>query len=305
MPLHTLRTAHVQTTFVCSGKCIHCPYPYCMHSQYHGTMSDAVFQTVLDRLARLTLDTVCPCLENEPFADAAIFERAEALFGACRARRLELTTNAVLLDAVKRKRLAELLEGKAHEIRVIFHGTRKEQYAGVMGIPFGESLENVIGLLRLTEEADLRVSIHCAGKGVAGSLFQDYHCPEHDFIRFWEEIFQKHCIRKRPELRYRPILDRAGSSLHRGGACLPVPVRDDLTGLHCPRISEHLHVLHTGELVLCCMDYEGETVFGDITKDDLPQIFASKNRRLLADSARGLRASPPDFLCKRCLYPGG
>ena len=305
MPLHTLRTAHVQTTFVCSGKCIHCPYPYCMHSQYHGTMSDAVFQTVLDRLARLTLDTVCPCLENEPFADAAIFERAEALFGACRARRLELTTNAVLLDAVKRKRLAELLEGKAHEIRVIFHGTRKEQYAGVMGIPFGESLENVIGLLRLTEEADLRVSIHCAGKGVAGSLFQDYHCPEHDFIRFWEEIFQKHCIRKRPELRYRPILDRAGSSLHRGGACLPVPVRDDLTGLHCPRISEHLHVLHTGELVLCCMDYEAATVFGDITRDDLPHIFASNGWKLLADSARGLRPSPPDFLCKRCRYPGG
>lgn len=305
MPLHTLRTAHVQTTFVCSGKCIHCPHPYCMHSQYHGVMSDAVFQIVLDRLARLSLDTVCPCLENEPFADPAIFERAEILFDVCHARRLELTTNAVLLDAVKRKPLAGLLEGKAHEIRIIFHGTRKDQYAGVMGIPFGESLENVIGLLHLADEADLRVVIHCAGKGVAGSLFQDYHCPEEDFIRFWEEILQKHGIRKRPELRYRPILDRAGSSLHRTGNCLLAPVRDNLTNLHCPRVLEHLHILHTGELVLCCMDYEEETIFGDITKDDLPRIFTGKDRKLLADSARGLRPSPSDFLCKRCLYPGG
>ena len=268
-------------------------------------MSDAVFQIVLDRLAPLALETVCPCLENEPFADPAIFERAEALFRACRARRLEFTTNAVLLDGAKQKRLAELLEGKAHEIRVIFHGTRKEQYAGVMGVPFGESLENVIGLLRLAEEADLRIAIHCAGKGVAGSLFQDYHCPEEDFTRFWEEIFQKHGIRKRPELRYRPILDRAGSSLHRAGTCLLVPVRDDLTSLHCPRVLEHLHILHTGELALCCMDYEEETIFGDITRNDLPHIFAGKDWKRLADSARGLRASPPDFLCKRCLYPGG
>ena len=59
-----------------------------MHSQYHGLMSDAVFQIILDRLASLTLDTLCPCLENEPFADPAIFERAETLFRACRARRL-------------------------------------------------------------------------------------------------------------------------------------------------------------------------------------------------------------------------
>ena len=268
-------------------------------------MSDAVFQIVLDRLAPLTLETVCPCLENEPFADPAIFERTEALFRGCRARRLEFTTNAVLLDAVKQKRLAGLLEGKSHEIRVIFHGTRKEQYADVMGMPFGESLENVVGLLRLAEEADLRVAIHCAGKGVTGSLFQDYHCPERDFTRFWEDIFRKRDIRKLPELRYRPILDRAGSALHRAGTCLLVPVRADLTALHCPRVLEHLHVLHTGELALCCMDYGGETVFGDLTREDLPSIFAGYAWTGLADCARGLRPSPPDFLCKRCLYPGG
>lgn len=305
MPLQAIRTAHVQTTFACSGKCIHCPYPYCMHSRYHGRMSDAVFRTVLDRLAGLCLDTVCPCLENEPFADPAIFERAEALFTTCRARRLEITTNAGLLDTAKQDRLARLLDGRPHEIRVLFHGTRSDQYAAVMGLAFGESLENVIALLRLAEEADLNVAILCAGQGVAGSLFQDYHCPEKDFIRFWEDLLRRHGIRKRPELRYRLWLDRTGSSLHRAGLYLPGPIRDSLKNLHCPRVLEHAHILHTGELVLCCMDYEEETIFGDITRDDLPRVFAGEARRRLVDAACGLCPSPSGFLCKRCLYPGG
>jgi hypothetical protein len=274
-----------------------------MHSQYHGTMSDAVFQTVLDRLASLTLDTVYPCLENEPFADPAIFERADALFNTCNALWLKFTTNALLLDAKKRKQLALLLEGKNHEIQIIFHGTQKEHYTRVMGIPFSESLENVLGLLLLAQDAELHVTVCCAGQGPAGSLFQNYSCSKEAFFLFWESLFRKHNIRKRPRMRYRPYLDRTGSSLHRSGIHMLPPIREDLKTLHCLRVPEHLHVLHTGELVLCSMDYERGTLFGNLMQNDLAGIFSSEAWNLLSDSARGLRATPYDFLCKRCLYP--
>lgn len=260
-------------------------------------MSDVVFRAILSRLSPLILDSVCLYLENEPFADPAVFERAEAVWAACSVKRLEFSTNALLLDDVKIKKLSRLLEKKAHEIRVVFHGTTRSQYESVMGVPFAETLGNVVALLHAAEEADLDVVVQCAGQGLPGSLFQDFHCPREDFFQFWESLFQKQGIRKRPKLLYRPCLDRVGSSLHRDSLHMPSPVRENPEEPRCSRISEWLHFLYTGDLILCCMDYHRETVFGNIADGDLRAILSGEARSRAVDSVFAL--------CGRCMCPGG
>lgn len=300
-----MQKVYVQTTFVCTGRCIHCPYGKCWHSAAHGHMNDAVFEAILNQLTSVSVDTVAPCFENEPFADAAIFERAAALFTACSGARLEFTTNAVLLDAPKLQKLVRLLEGKRHELHVVFPGTTQSQYQSVMGLPFGESLQNVVGLLQLAQEANLSVNIHCGGQGRSGSVFQNFHCSEKDVTTFWETLFRKFGIHRRPAIRYTSWLDRVGSSLHRTGLHMPLPVRASLKGWSCPCALQQLHFLYTGEMVLCCMDYHQETVFGNASNTDLHHILSGQVRRGLLASVRGVQDSPPDFICKRCICPGG
>jgi hypothetical protein len=294
--LKNIRKAHIQTAFVCAGRCIYCPYPECRRSNSHGYMNDAVFRAILSQLSPLTLDSVCLYLENEPFTDSAIFERAEAVWAICSVERLVFSTNALLLDGVKIKKLSRLLKKKAHEIRVVFHGITRNQYESVMGVPFAETLGNVIALLHAADEADLDVAIQCAGQGREGSLFQDFRCSQEDFFQFWESLFRKHAISKRPKLLYRPCLDRGGGSLHRDSLHTSPPVWGNPEEPRCPRISEWLHFLYTGDLILCHRDHHRETVFGNIADGDLRTLLSGKARK------RALESAPA--LCKRRMCPG-
>jgi hypothetical protein len=59
-------------------------------------------------------------------------------------------------------------------------------------------------------------------------------------------------------------------------------------------------VLHTGEVVLCCMDWRREAVLGDINEQSLAAIWRGDRRRQVMAMLQGEREAPPDFLCKRC-----
>ncbi len=82
-------------------------------------------------------------------------------------------------------------------------------------------------------------------------------------------------------------------------------VRNSLKGFYCPRVDTWLHFLYTGELCICCMDYHREQIFGDITANTIEEIRKSEAFTTMRDMAFGLKESPNDFICKRCISPNG
>ena len=65
----------IQTTSVCTGKCIICPYLESWHKNNPGVMSDAIFHSILEQLCSFLVLKICPSLENKPLADPLIFPR--------------------------------------------------------------------------------------------------------------------------------------------------------------------------------------------------------------------------------------
>ncbi len=298
------KNVQIQTTSACSGKCIICPYLDSWHKHHPGRMSDALFERILDQLAPLQLKKICPYLENEPLLDPAIFPRIRAIKERLGFEILEVSTNAQALDAEAAGELAELMAGIKHEIWISFHGVDRRTHEGVMGLDFEQCLANTVGLLKLSDTMPLRVIIRGAGMGADASLHHEFEFSEAEYVAFWEDQFKRHGIRTRPGINWIRYHDRSGA-IRRNNIRLQGNVRDSLKGFHCPRVDSWLHFLYTGELCICCMDYHREQIFGDIRRDSLPEILNSEAYRNMRDMAFGLKPSPSDFICKRCISPNG
>lgn len=294
----------IQTTSICNGRCTICPYPDSWHKAHPGVMGEALFNRVLDELAPLRLAKVCPYLENEPLMDPLIFERIGAIKRRLTFDRLEVSTNALALDEDKARRLGSLLADVPHEIWVSFHGVDARTHDGIMGLGFERCLANVVGLLKLSDRLPLRVIIRGAGLPQSQELATGFAFTEEEYIRFWEGQLALHGIRKRPGINFIKYHDRAGT-IRRNGVRLPRPARPDLTGFRCPRVGEWLHILYTGELIICCMDYHREEVFGDLSRDSLESILSGPVYANLRDRVEGRAPSSETFICKRCISPGG
>lgn len=294
----------IQTTSACSGKCVICPYLDSWHHKNPGRMSEALFERILEQLAPLPLAKICAYLENEPLLDPDIFPRIEKIKKRLRYQSLEFSTNARSLDAAAADRLAQAFTDVKHEIWVSFHGVDKRTHEGVMGLDYERCLENTIGLLKLSDQTPLRVIIRGAGQAQHPDLAHDFEFSEQEYIAFWEGQLRKHNIRTRPGINWIRYHDRAGT-IKRGDLRLKAPVREDLTGFACPRVDRWLHFLYTGELILCCMDYHRETVFGNVAEQDLDAILKGEAFAELRAMATGQAFSSPDFICKRCISPGG
>lgn len=294
----------LQTTSLCSGKCIICPYLDSWHKRRPGRMSEAVFQRILEQLAPLSLGKICVYLENEPLLDPGIFQRIAAIKQSLRYTSLEFSTNAKDLDPQAAGELAELLCDAPHEIWISFHGVDRRTHEGVMGLEYERCLDNTLHLLTLADKLPLRVVIRGAGQGVHPDLRHDFEFSEAQFRAFWEEQARRKGVKARLKLNWFRYHDRAGA-IRRNHLRLNQPIRPDLHGFACPRVDQWLHFLYTGDLTLCCMDYHREAIFGNIVENSLQDILEGQPYLRLRNMVTGVIDSPTDFICKRCISPGG
>ena len=294
----------IQTTSVCTGKCIICPYCESWHSKHPGKMSERVFHKIIEQLAGYSIKKICPYLENEPLTDPLIFKRINVIRQAFPNALIEVSTNALALTPKKAHSLIEALADGPHEIWISFHGIDKRSFEGIMGIPFQKCLNNIIYFLKQQGPSPLQVKIRGAGMGRVSQLNHGFTFSENEYKSFWHEIFLQNEITSYPRLDYFTYHDRA-MSISRNSIRMADAPRPDLTGFSCSRLKDWMHFLYTGELILCCMDYHRETVFGDIRENSLRDIFSGKKYRALARKVTGQVASKNTFICKRCISPGG
>jgi len=267
-------------------------------------MDDALYHRIIDAISRYKLAKFCPYLANEPLMDGKLFERIEHAISKLDFRLLELATNASLLDERKLDDLVRILPGVPHEISISFHGTDEQSYTSIMGLDYHRALANVLSLLEKAQDHDLNIVIRGAGAPKLPSERLTTWFSQEEFESFWSTQCETHGFAKRPRLDYFPYHDRAGT-IRRNEVNFSEFIHRDLNNFYCLRADQCVHFLYTGELILCCMDYHRETRFGDIREQGLEEIFSDEPFRQLARRMTGTEESPPDFICKRCISPGG
>jgi hypothetical protein len=70
-------------------------------------------------------------------------------------------------------------------------------------------------------------------------------------------------------------------------------------GGYCFGMRDHFAVLHNGDVVLCCIDYDGRTAFANLRESTLREALSSDELGEIIKGFRILRLVHP--YCKRCL----
>jgi hypothetical protein len=293
----------IQTVSICNATCYFCPYPESWQKQNPGTMTEEVYRKIIEEITPFKLGKFCPYFD-EPLLDPKIFERIDYALPKLDFQVLELATNASLLSKGKLDDLVRIFSRVPNEIWVSFHGIDRETHHAIMGLDYDKCKANILALIEKSQDHDLNIVIRGSGMARVQADTKPAWFTKEQYESFWQEEFRRQGYKKPPRINYFTYHDRAGE-IHRNEINFSTVFRPNLRNFYCWRIDQWAHFFYTGELILCCMDYHHRTVFGDITKNTLEEIYCSNEYLHLAQQVIGETPAPDDFLCKRCVSPGG
>ena len=294
----------MQTVSACNASCYFCPYQESWHKQHPGRMNEAMYRKIIDEVSCFKIGKFCPYLENEPLLDSQILDRIEYALSKLNPTLIELSTNASILTKSKIDDIARLFSRVKHEIWISFHGIDKASFESIMGLDFDTCKHNVLSLVEKAQQSNLNIIIQGAGLPRVKKGKMPLWFNRKQYFHFWKTTFKEQGFKRLPNVRFFTYHDRAGQ-IRRNEINFAEIVRPNLEGFYCPRVDQWAHFLYNGELILCCMDYHRDTVFGNINKNTLKEIYMSKTFKTLALKTVGKVRSSEDFICKRCISPGG
>jgi len=302
----SLQTVQIQTSSACNGKCLFCPYTTSWYKKNPGKMGLGVYNKIIDAIAEYDPEFAgkfCPYLCNEPFTDSRIVPLMKVAIDKLHHPFLELSTNLALPDKRKINDTLRVFEENNWNGRLMvsFHGITKKFYEHNMGLDYDTALEN---LKYLIKQADgrLNIWIHTAVGSHDGVLKL---ANEPTLKQTWNETLKGLPLQNIVVYPLK-VHNRSGNVKMEGWKYDKVvrKLGPKHPPFDCPRFYRHLHVIHTGEVILCCNDYNRETVVGDLKRQTIQEIYTSPEWKQIRSMARGKSESDENFLCARCQWPG-
>ena len=275
------RILRIEGSNGCNAACWFCPYPSMERTK--ALMPMPLYQRLIDEFASLGGgDLVFPTGVGEPFADPYLFERLTYARSKREIRKITLITNASLLDA---KRTERVLASRVSRLRISFHGgNRQADYEQIFQLPYEKARQNVLRFLEANAKAGCPVEVE----------IYMYVTDEPGQVR--REELVKTFERLGASVGIDPIRE-----IHNWGGDIEAPrtIDQQIKQLPCSRLWREFSVLANGDVVKCCIDYEGKEVLGNVARDSLKAVWDGPTHRDTRDLHRAGRAVEVP-LCKTC-----
>lgn len=278
---YRLKYVSLEAHTVCNQGCYFCPVRYDPREAYF--MPTEQYEDIVRQLTahRDTIEAVFMINYNEPTADKRFVDQVRTLREA--GLPPGTLTNGTGLTPKRVDALVEL--GGLRFLSINLSTLDKERYAVDRE---GDHLELVMRNLEhakdlpVAEEMDIVV----LGKG------DDVH------RRDFEEI-RTHFEGSRFHVKYFEVMDRAGYLQIGLSARNKTLCGCDNVG---SRPLQHLHITPYGECLLCCEDYDGKYVVGDLRDESLDEVLRGDRFALMRRWVYGLESAPDDFICRSCVF---
>lgn len=255
-----------ESTTTCNSKCVFCPRVDM--TRPIGTMSDDIFHSIIRQGKELGVKFYCPSLNGEPFIFPKIYEwisymEREGVWTI-------LYTNAENIDVDKILPFSNI-----HSIVCSVNAATKDTYKSVMRNKNFEKVEK--NVKNLIDKAKFKVLVSMI---VTNENFHE------------QQLFKNTWGRKakiNQSVRF-PEWSRNRRT-----------VRYDNRKRPCSRLLDQINVLWDGRVSLCCLDYDGNVILGNLKKGSLRSIVENKLEPLRK------RHRVLDFdmkLCRDCDFGG-
>jgi MoaA/NifB/PqqE/SkfB family radical SAM enzyme len=269
----------LESTNMCNASCVMCPYPSMIRRK--GVMSFELFQKIVDeystssRTTRLQMNNI-----GEPFLDRSLLKKIRY----AKEQGIDSVfcfNNGSQLDG---KTSEELIDSGLDEMIISLDGTDKASYEKVRkNLVFEEVLNNIKNLAELKAEKGAqkpRVELHITVSSVNRS-------EERHFARKMGKIADTVSIAYAHDWAGQLKPDSRGGQ---GGK--------RIQGAPCANLWSELTILWNGSVALCCLDYEGKILLGDVNDTSIKTIWnGGKLKRIRALHLKHEFTTP---LCQRC-----
>lgn len=216
-------------------------------------MDDDLYLKVLDQCVEMGVRKIHLQNFGEPLIDRKLPEKIKTAKDRG-IHTVKIISNASALTESKSR---QLIESGLDEIKVSFDGLSKEIFEKVrVGLKYERIATNLEGLIRLRKEM-----------GRTNPKIQLM------FVSIKENEFEKDGFVD----RWRGVVDRVDVTIaHNWGGSDDIaatPESKDQTGYPCMRLWQTFTVLWDGRVSICCVDYEGSEILGDLRTQSMRDIW--------------------------------
>jgi radical SAM protein with 4Fe4S-binding SPASM domain len=276
------RIVQVETTTACNADCIMCPHSKITRKK--GPMDFELYKKVVDDCAENNrfIKTFYPFLNGELFLTPKWENYLIYAKKRLPAAEIGIFTNGSLLDT---KNINKLIEIEPDWVNVSFDGTSKETYERIRRkLSFDQVQDNIFQLV------GRRNSLRKIKPRLTISIIEMEQTSDgvNSFYKKWAPVVDKVTVE--------PYVNWGGEAEDEIINKPEVSKR-----LPCSRLWYNFTVFNSGEVVICCLDYDGEIVIGDIKKQSVREIWTGEEITKLRNLHLEGRYSKIS-LCEDCSY---
>jgi hypothetical protein len=259
----------VETTNACNARCVICPHR--QMSRPVRQMDEALFTRIIDECAANRCKEVHLHNFGEPLLDKRLEDRVRYAKRKGIAK-VKIFSNGSLLTP---ERARGLVEAGLDEIKVSFDGATREEFEGIrQPLQFESVVANVRGLVAIRDEVGSSMKI-----GVACCSTSDRQAT----MRALEAIVD--------DFSFGKVHNWASGEGSTGRSAIRKP---------CSRLWRTFTILVGGEVALCCLDYDGQSLLGRIDEETtIGEVFVGPRYQEARRRHREARQAEIE-LCAHC-----
>lgn len=248
---------NIETTNACNADCLMCPHK--IMKRKIGAMDMEIFKKITDSVVNSEFEINQFVLSGfgEPFLDKLIFDRIKYIKSKGKYY-TKLFTNASLMDEEKSKKI---IDSGIDELQISFNAISRKVYEKVMGkINFEESMKNINTLINLRKgikTETLKIVLSC--------MKLEENKEEVSKVRFF--------WKGKVDQVLKPVPENWSGNLHIKS---PFKFRFKKVMWPCRGMWDTIDFLWDGKVSLCCRDYEGKQILGDIGRDTVKELVEKK-----------------------------
>lgn len=273
----------IETSNICNAKCVMCPHKFMARKK--GVMSDEIFNTAINRIKEAQINPLVFILNGfgEPLTDEKIVNRIKNIKQEFKDSKIKIYSN---FNLVNDELIKNIIESGLDELNISFNGLNKYSYENTMGIAYDKTLENLNKLIEMKKERNSGIKIRLS---MALVSYNENHIRE--FIKEWKG----------------KVVSVSVNRIHTYGEKV-----EDVSNKYkinfkkviypCKYLWNTIVVGIDGGIFLCCLDYDGKYVFGNIKNENVLDIFYSKKFENIRDLHYRKKIDNLE-ICKYCYTP--
>lgn len=261
----------IESTNLCNAKCVFCPRDE-MHRR-QGVMEWDLFTKVVDECVELGITHVRVHNYGEPFLDRQLVEKVRYAKQRGIAEVGMISNGSLITEEIAQG----MIDAGLDAINISVDASGKEVFESTrIHLSYDDVIRNIESLVKLRNAAG-----KVRPKLILSFVRQNNSVDEQQFIDHWRTVADKIHI----------------TDLHNWAGTLNA--QSDVT-FPCYRMWQTFTVLWDGRVSLCCADFDGRHILGDLRTQSIAQIW---NSPAYQDVRRQHLESGGPEICRSCDLP--